>query len=249
MPSFDLKTGTDKLYAQPLAQIDKFQFDAQVAAVFEDMISRSVPGYACLVPMMAMIAARYAQNDSYIYDLGCSLGTITLAIDQQLNTSTLKLIAVDNAQAMIEQCRKNAANLSLKNSVEFICADIRDINIEKASVVVLNFTLQFITPADRWTLLNRIYDGMQIGAVLILSEKITFADPDIADKMVDLHHAFKQANGYSLLEINQKRTALEQVLIPDTLLEHQHRLTEIGFKDVMLWFQCFNFISLLAWKI
>jgi tRNA (cmo5U34)-methyltransferase len=251
MPIFEPKTNTDKLYAQPLAQIDKFQFDAQVAAVFDDMISRSVPGYACLVPMMAMLAARYAQNDSYIYDLGCSLGTITLAIDQQLaafKLSNIKLIAIDNAAAMIEQCQKNAATLSLTHSVEFICADIREIKIEKASAVVLNFTLQFITPADRWILLKRIYDGMQSGAVLILSEKITFADPDIADKMVDLHHAFKQANGYSLLEINQKRTALEQVLIPDTLLEHQHRLTEIGFKDVMLWFQCFNFISLLAWK-
>jgi tRNA (cmo5U34)-methyltransferase len=97
-----------------LAQIDKFQFDAQVAAVFDDMISRSVPGYACLVPMMAMLAARYAQNDSYIYDLGCSLGTITLAIDQQLNTSTLKLIAVDNAQAMIEQCRKKCRKFIFK---------------------------------------------------------------------------------------------------------------------------------------
>ena len=50
--------------------------------------------------------------------------------------------------------------------------DIRDCPVEKASVVILNFTLQFIAPGDRDRLLRAIYRGMTDGGVLILSEKI-----------------------------------------------------------------------------
>jgi tRNA (cmo5U34)-methyltransferase len=66
--------------------------------------------------------------------------------------------------------------------------------------------------------------------------------------MTDLHHAFKRANGYSELEVSQKRTALENVLVPETLDTHRARLREAGFGAVDAWFQCFNFASLLAFR-
>jgi tRNA (cmo5U34)-methyltransferase len=238
----------DTLYAQPRPQLDKFKFDEQVAAVFNDMIERSVPGYNTIVPMTGLIARHYAQQGSRLYDLGCSLGAVTLAMQQQLPSADYHIIAVDNAEAMISRCLQYFEHIPARCVVEIVCADIREIAIIEASVVVLNFTLQFIAPADRLALLRRIYDGMRPGGVLVLSEKITFTEPDLADSFVDLHHAFKQGNGYSALEINQKRNALEQVLIPDTLAEHQRRLQNAGFSQSALWFQCFNFASLLAWK-
>jgi tRNA (cmo5U34)-methyltransferase len=128
------------------------------------------------------------------------------------------------------------------------CADITDIEIKNASVVVLNFTLQFIPIEQREELLQHIYQGMTDGAILILSEKIKFDDDHLQDLNTELHHAFKQANGYSEMEISQKRSALENVLLPETIATHQQRLRNIGFDSIDVWFQCFNFASLVAIK-
>jgi tRNA (cmo5U34)-methyltransferase len=132
--------------------------------------------------------------------------------------------------------------------VEVVCADVLDVPIENASFAMLNFTLQFIEPARRLPLLRNIHRGLLAGGALVLSEKISFADEPQQEMFTELHHAFKRANGYSDLEISQKRTALENVLIPETLEAHRARLLEAGFSRVEVWFQCLNFASLVAVK-
>ena len=84
------------------------------------------------------------------------------------------------------------------------------------------------------------------GGILVLSEKIRFANEAENALQTELHHAFKRNNGYSELEISQKRTALENVLIPETLADHEARLKKAGYRHIHVWFRCFNFISLLA---
>ncbi|RDE22735.1 carboxy-S-adenosyl-L-methionine synthase CmoA [Motiliproteus coralliicola] len=243
---------SDQLYAQPLNQIVDFQFDEQVVGVFADMINRSVPGYATVVKSLGILAARYAQPDSNLYDLGCSLGAATLSMQQQVRQPNCRFIAIDNSPAMIERCREHlqvAAMLEeAEPRTELVCADINTIEIRNASVVVMNFTLQFIEPDQRFDLLQRIYDGLKPGGVLLLSEKIAFEDDAIQQRLTDWHHDFKRANGYSDLEISQKRSALEKVMRPESLSLHQQRLGQIGFSCVQPWFQCFNFASMLAIK-
>ena len=135
-----------------------------------------------------------------------------------------------------------------KVPVDLQCADIKNVMIHNASLVVMNFTLQFIQQEQRLELLKNICKGLNQGGAFILSEKIITDDATQQDWMIELHHEFKRANGYSDLEISQKRTALEKVLIPDTVEQHKQRLLAAGFSQVMLWFQCFNFVSLLAVK-
>ena len=108
--------------------------------------------------------------------------------------------------------------------------------------------MQFIPPEERLTLITRIHEGLKPGGVLILSEKIAFDDPVMQDFHIEAHHDFKRANGYSDLEISQKRTALERVMIPETLSCHQRRLQDAGFSFSEAWFQCFNFVSMAAIK-
>lgn len=238
----------DTLYAQPLLDIAGFRFDDDVARVFPDMIQRSVPGYSTIIAMTGVLAERYAQAHSRCYDLGCSLGASTLAMRAQLQGRGCDIVAVDNSAAMLTrfQTLLDEQPVQADTQVHLICADMRDIVVENASVVVLNFTLQFIAIEDRLALLQRIYQGMRPGAILILSEKICFDDQHLQALNTDLHHAFKRANGYSEMEISQKRTALEDVLRPETILAHQQRLRSVGFASVDVWFQCFNFMSLVA---
>jgi tRNA (cmo5U34)-methyltransferase len=241
-----MSSGRDRVYAELKSDIEGFLFDSKVTAVFADMIRRSVPGYGAAVAMSGVIAARYAQDDSNIYDLGCSLGATTASIQQYLQAQRCTIVAVDSSQTMIDSC---CGEFDCRDAdvVQFVCDDIRDIDITRASVVALNFTLQFIPPGERLELLQKIHTGMLPGGILVLSEKLAF-DQQQQQLFTDLHHAFKQANGYSELEISQKRTALENVLLPETMEQHRQRLQQAGFAVVYCWFQCLNFASMIAFK-
>lgn len=238
----------DNIYANPLEQIVDFNFDEQVASVFADMINRSVPGYSTMIKCLGILAERHAQPHSNCYDLGCSLGAVTLSMMQQIQSADVRFVAIDNSEAMIERCRQNLLMANLPERVDLVCADLRQTKIDQASVVVMNFTLQFLPPEDRSTLINHIYQQLLPGGAFLLSEKIALSDQQENEQMIDWYHAFKKANGYSDMEVSQKRAALENVLIPETLQAHINRLKAAGFKEIHPWFQCFNFVSLVAVK-
>ncbi|SQH76544.1 AdoMet-dependent methyltransferase [Shewanella benthica] len=243
-----MTSSQDNIYAQACKNVSDFQFDEKVAGVFNDMIKRSVPGYSQIINTLGAFAQKFATPDSNIYDLGCSLGAATLSIRRQIDNRHCRIIAVDNSPSMIERCSENLTAYVSSTPVDLVCGDIRDIKIENASMVVLNFTMQFLAPADRDQLLSNIYQGLNPGGILILSEKLNFEDDAIQTLLYDLHLDFKRANGYSELEISQKRSSLENVMKPDTLVQHQHRLRQQGFKHFNIWFQCFNFASMVAIK-
>jgi len=241
-------SGRDDLFARPLGTVADFIFDDDVVSVFPDMIKRSVPGYETIIAMTGTLAEKYVQEDSNCYDLGSSLGASTLAIARNIGTRRAALIAVDNSAAMISRCRTVLDSQNLNRRIELHCADIRQVAIANASMVVLNFTLQFVPVEDRDALLATIYNGLNPGGILVLSEKVRFADEGLDSLMIELHHSFKRANGYSDLEVSQKRDALENVLLPETLGAHKARLEKAGFSCADVWFQCFNFASLIAIK-
>ncbi len=241
------KKKTDNIYSKAQDHIVDFAFDESVASVFPDMIRRSVPGYDTIIPLVGLLAGQYAQPGSRIYDLGCSLGAATLSMRRRILHEDCKIIAVDNAEAMTQHCHENI-NKEAGLPVEVLCEDIRKVDIQNASVVTLNFTLQFIEPGQRLDLIKKIHNGLNDHGALILSEKINFTEHDEQLFQQNMHIAFKKANGYSEMEISQKRSALENILIPDTIEQHQQRLKDAGFSRVHVWFQCFNFISLIAFK-
>lgn len=238
---------TDRLFATE-RQPEDFRFDASVARVFPDMIRRSVPGYTTIIPMIEVITEQYVQPGTSCYDLGCSLGASTLAMRHGISYPDCILVGVDNSEAMLERCQHYIALDDHPLPVTLRCDDILDTPIGNASVTTLNFTLQFVSPDRRAELLARIATATRPGGVLILSEKIRFESEQEQQTQTLLHHEFKRANGYSDMEISQKRSALEQVLIPETLQTHRARLREAGFDQVVVWYQCFNFVSMLAIK-
>lgn len=240
----------DTLYRDDTIQADSFVFDDRVVRVFPDMIRRSVPGYGLIVPSIALLARRYIQPGSNVYDLGCSLGAVSLAILDAVPGADNQVLAIDSSADMIGQFRciaekrqeSGAGGMTLK----IIEGDILDVLIEDASFVVLNFTLQFIQREQRSELLTRIAHGMRPGGALVLSEKLRFSDADEQQRQDAWHLDFKRAQGYSELEIARKRDALEDTLRPDTIEQHFARLEEAGFTKMHRWFQCFNFSSMVA---
>ncbi len=235
----------DKLYSDDSRGDAPFRFDDAVASVFPDMLRRSIPGYAASIEAIGSLAARYIRPGTNGYDLGCSLGAATLAMQQGARTDDVRIIAVDNSEAMIRRCRDIVAPY---DNVELRLADIRDVAIDNASMVVMNYTLQFIDRDDRAALVQRIADGLVPGGLLVLSEKVIDEDAHMEELLVDLYHEHKRRNDYSQLEISRKRAALENVLVPETVTAHKKRLADAGFAHSAVWLRYFNFVSLVAIK-
>ncbi len=256
----------DDLYTRRETLPGSFRFDEQVVDVFPDMIDRSVPGYSLIVPMIGQLARRYVQPGSTVHDLGCSLGAVTLAIRAGLagraDLGGVRLVATDNSAAMMRRFETLLAEAGIPVTgksgrgieeegdailpVELVQGDIRDTDLGHASMVVLNFTLQFLALDDREALLCRIAEALSPGGVLVLAEKVRFEDPQTQARQTEWHHDYKRLQGYSDLEIARKRTALEEVLVSETEAKHRERLARCGFRRTTRWFQCFGFCAWLA---
>ena len=240
----------DTLFQCEMSDPGDFVFDDRVVSVFPDMINRSVPGYGLIVPMTGMLARRYAQENTVLYDLGCSLGAVSIAMRAAVRRPGIKIVAVDSSADMIRRLKELLEDdAALKTpEIRAVQQDITQTSIENASVVVLNFTLQFLQPDQRNALLSRIASGLVPGGILILSEKVRFQDEVEQALQTTWHHDFKKTQGYSELEIAQKRDALENVMKPDSMEQHRDRLKSVGFERVSPWFQGFNFVSMVAFR-
>ena len=245
--NLNIVNSEDKLFEQQFETVKSFAFDQQVADVFADMIKRSVPGYDAILKSIAMYCMQYAKENTNIYDLGCSLGAVAVTAAEATRHINCNVIAVDTSVAMINKCQQIVNDMNLNNKIKVCRKDIVEMVINNASVVVSNFTLQFIPKVHRFGVIQNIYNGLEHGGVFILSEKFK-GDKDSDDFLIKHYHAYKKINGYSNKEIQRKRQALKDVLIPDSVDEIKNRLNSAGFDVVIKWFQCFNFASFIAVK-
>ena len=225
-----------------------FTFNEEVTEVFEDMIDRSVPGYTSSLRLIENLSRKYFIEGTHCYDLGCSLGASSMSLIKAMGKREGKIFAIDNSPAMIAACEQKCADLIKTGKVKFIKQDVNEAQIDKASVVVINFVLQFLNSKDRDGLLKKVFLGMKQGALLILSEKIHFDNKFRNQTIYNLHHQFKSNNGYSKMEISRKRDALEGVLMTDLETLHLKRLESIGFKKVRKVMTNLNFMTLVAEK-
>lgn len=242
----------DTIYSEPLDAVQEFRFDDAVAAVFDDMIPRSVPLYREVQASTARIITDFAQPGSVVYDLGCSTGESLIHIARAFNSAAIPprawptLVGIDSSASMLRRCRERLAAIGLAEQVTLREEDILDAKLENASVILLNYTLQFIPVADRLGLLAQLRRALIPGGALLLAEKITHRVPTVHRAMNELHWEFKREQGYSELEIAQKRTAIENVLIPLSLDENIELLRRAGFREVEVLLKSYTFVSLVA---
>lgn len=238
----------DKVFAGKKLKIEPFEFNKEVARVFDDMLKRSVPLYTESIKRQSQLTERYYQEGTRIYDLGCSHGNLGVLILNQLKDKPFSMTAVDSSIPMIEKYSKRLKKYDYASKVDLVCGFLENIEIKNASVVLINLTLQFIAREKRDELIKKIYQGMNPGGILLLTEKIIQKESELDDLQTRFYKAFKLENGYSELEISQKRDALEKVLVPDSIETHQKRIITAGFSKFDIWLKWFNFASMIAIK-
>jgi tRNA (cmo5U34)-methyltransferase len=238
----------DRVFHEPLDRIADFKFNETVAAVFDDMVSRSVPLYPEIQRMLVELGAYFATENSNIYDLGCSTGT-TLALLQQNLPVCAKLHGIDSSGEMLEQCHAKLETLGLADTIELRREDLDSaVPIENASVVMLVLTLMFVRPLNRERLIADIYRGLNDNGCLLLVEKVLGEGSLFNRLFIERYYSYKRRMGYSELEIAQKREALENVLIPYRLQENRDLLLKTGFREVEVFFKWYNFAGIVAVK-
>lgn len=237
----------DTLYMSSERKGHDFQFDESVARVLPDMLRRSIPGYATLLQMTGVLAGHRLTEGARVYDLGCSLGAVSLAIRHAVGAKNIHIVAVDQSEAMVTRCREVMSADSALCPVEVIQGDIQRLQLEPCSMVVLNFTLQFVPRESRQEIISRIWNALAPGGCLILSEKTHPEHTSEAEFFTESHDAFRRSNGYSQLELSRKREALERVLISESSGAYRKMLTKAGFSTIE-WFRCLYFVSWVAEK-
>lgn len=243
---------TDKVFSKPIGNIPPFTFNEKVAHVFDDMAERSIPFYKEVQKMITDLSLTFFQDGSKIYDLGCSTATTSALVYQgliDLGITDFTIKGIDSSEAMCEEAKIKLESINAsKDHVSITHGDFLNEEIHDASVVIMNYTLQFIDPLQRETVIKKIYNGLRHNGILLVSDKLLQSNTDISRTYIDKYYNMKRSNGYSELEISQKREALDNVLIPYTLEEETALFKECGFKGVDSFFTWYNFTSFICLK-
>lgn len=232
----------DKVFTKPIKK--QFEFDENVASVFDDMLSRSIPFYNEVIELVCQVVRLNTKESSRVLDLGCSTANTLLHLYHK--TSGLNLVGVDNSAAMLERAKKKVAAHGA--NIELILADITHVDLKKNQIILAHYILQFIRPLTRNEFVAKIADALDKDGLFIFSEKVLFEDKTLNKQMIDIYYEFKKSHGYSEFEIAQKREALENVLVPYTVSENLKMIREAGFSSVETLFQYGNFVTFIAKK-
>jgi len=240
----------DAIFARKRDRIDDFDFGAETAAVFDDMLDRSVPHYAEIQRMTGELVGEFVEDGTAVYDLGCSTATTILHVAQSVPADVkARFVGIDSSQEMLDIARRKLTEAAFAFPCELRCADLNDgVNVADASVVLLVLTLQFVRPLHRERLLRSVCDGLQKGGCVVLVEKVLGRDSRLNRLFIERYYDMKRRNGYSDLEIAQKREALENVLVPYQLEENLQLLRDVGFSATDVFFKWYNFCGIIAVK-
>lgn len=240
----------DQVFNDPSRRVDDFAFNGEVTAVFDDMVDRSVPFYQEIHRMTAELAADYAQPGTNVYDLGCSTGHALLQIDAAMPPGgDVNFIGIDESVEMLAKCEAKLIAARIGRPYELRRGNLNEgLTIDNASVVLLVLTLQFVRPLYRDRVIKSIYDGLAENGCVLIVEKVLGESSTFNRLFIKHYYEMKKRNGYSELEISQKREALENVLVPYRLEENREMLINAGFRQVDVYFKWYNFCGIIAMK-
>lgn len=222
---------------------EKWEFDQEVADVFSDMISRSIPDYQYMRTSTYLIGRNFLPKHGYFVDLGCSNGLSSLDFIKNIYANYLLL---DVSRPMIEKSKELYKN---KDNVNVLLCDFREeLPFNNADLVLSSLTLQFTPIEYRHSIIRQIWEKLKPGGAFIMIEKVLGSNAKIDNILVDSYYEIKRMNGYTDEQIFSKKKSLEGSLVPLTYEFNEWMLKSNGFSHVETFWRCLNFCGWIAIK-
>ncbi len=223
--------------------VSSWSFAGKTPLVFDEHISKSVPGYDEGQQIIASYCDFFINlSPKRIYDLGCSTGSLLQKIEARHSNKEISYIGYDVIPEMIDIAKKR--NFFNKNRFDFSCKDILEVDFLESSVFTSYYTLQFILPSVRQTLVNKIYESLSWGGAFFVFEKTRGPDGRFQDMNTHVYNDYKLRNGYKPEEIFSKSRSLAGVLEPFSDRGNYEMFQRAGFKDIEY---IFTNISFKGW--
>lgn len=229
-------------------------FDENVAAAFDDMLSKSIPNYRemrdfCTNATEWVINRQLAPAGSrpkpVVVDLGASRGTGLAPIIARCGDAA-RYRAYEIAPAMLSELE---GRFGRDDRVHVYEHDLRDgAPRQKCDVVLSVLTLQFVPIEHRQKILRQVYESLNPGGALILVEKVLGEAHETNVMLTDLYYGMKAGNGYTEEAIHRKRVSLEGVLVPATAKWNEDLLRGAGFDIVETFWRYLQFSGWMAVK-
>lgn len=211
----------------PVCETGTWSFELGVPEVFESHILKSVPGYEDGHDIISKISDFFIANNDRCVEIGCSVGKLTRLIAARHEGKNASFIAIDHVNEMIEKAR----SLTNDARISFVVADAFEVDFDAAFVCSV-FTLQFIPPKFRQTLVNKIYQEMEWGGGFCLFEKVRGADARFQDILNSVHWEWKLEQGFTDEEVIRKWRSLKRVMEPFSENGNVEMLRRAGFEDI-----------------
>jgi len=223
----------------------KFTF-AQREEGFDNHISQSIRGYNDLIGDVINLSQYFVENNTTVYDIGCSTGKMLKAMIKQNEK-----IAKDASYVGIEIEEDFFKHFdSTDSSLRFIREDVRDVDfVQNTSLVTSIFTLQFMPRQDRQDVINRIYDCLIPGGAFVFAEKTIATNPIIHEMRTFTYYDFKK-NSFTYDDIMEKERKLRSMLKSNSREELLEMCIGAGFEKSSIdsFWQNFAFTGFVATK-
>jgi len=227
-----------------LAGNANWRFDGDTVKTFEDHVSKSVPFYDVGHKLVLALSDFFVQRDSKIFEIGCSTGILSHALAERVAAKNGTVTGLDVVPDMIAFAEKKYR----RDNLRFVCADILDVDMAGADLIVSYYVVQFISPARRQLVLDRIYQSLNWGGALVMFEKVRAADARFQDIATALYQDFKLEQGYTCDEIVAKARSLKGVLEPFSTQGNIDLMERAGFLDIATLFKYICFEGFVAIK-
>jgi tRNA (cmo5U34)-methyltransferase len=225
-----------------------WKFSGETVKEFDTHVEKSVPLYNEGHTLICNISDFFVKNDSAIYEVGCSTGSLTFKLaEHNKNKPSAKFFGIDIEEDMIAAAEQKRSSFEDLN-VEFIADTIANVNLEKSDMIVCYYTMQFIRPSDRQIIIDKIYENLNWGGALLMFEKTRGADARFQDILTALYTDYKLRKGYTPDAIVAKSLSLRGVMEPFSTKGNIDMLERSGFKDINIIQKYICFEGFLAIK-
>ncbi len=225
-----------------------WRFRGDVVAKFDEHVAKSVPFYREGHELVCSLSDYFVKDASTCYDLGCSTGTLTLALaEHNKHKERVSFVGIDAEEEMVRRAREKQQQAGVQN-VKFLVDDIAQAELEPCDLVTSYYAIQFVRPSVRQELIDKVYRSLQWGGAFLLFEKVRGADARFQDILTGLYTDYKLAQGYTAEEIVGKARSLKGMLEPFSTQGNLDLLRRAGFVDIMTVMKYVCFEGFLAIK-